>query len=330
MPRLILRRLLPLAAAGCLLSGIAPAGAFSQIGSEDGSNRQKTGIVSVPLPPLPGAATDTPRVETEPGPPTVVPPVTETPPKAATPEPDADAGTTDEGEVDTPDAEPVAPAATPAAPTPLVPAQGAPATDPAAPDGSAAAPATAPADAAATGAAGEVPPEGPSSDPGPEASDEALPPAKIYYGDEGLPPAVRDLRQKLLEVARSGDVEALRPYLQSGEDATVLTFGGAEGDPIELLKSASGDGEGVELLAILLEILQAGHVRNEPATDAEIFVWPYFTGVPIDKLTKPQKVELFELVTAGDYQEMLGFGAYNFYRVGISPDGKLQFFVAGD
>jgi hypothetical protein len=27
---------------------------------------------------------------------------------------------------------------------------------------------------------------------------------------------------------------------------------------------------------------------------------------------------------------MVAFGAYNFYRVGITPDGKLQFFVAGD
>jgi hypothetical protein len=158
----------------------------------------------------------------------------------------------------------------------------------------------------------------------------AGPPPDVVYGDDGLPGPVKDLRAKLMEIAKTGEVDGLRPYIEPGEDGTVLSFGGTEGDPIEFLKTASGDGEGVEVLAILLEVLQSGHVRNEPGTENEIYVWPYFASVAIDKLTKQQKVELFELVTAGDYQEMAAFGAYNFYRVGITPDGKLQFFVAGD
>lgn len=308
-----------LAAAVWLLAAPLPAAAFSQIGSQDGSDRQKDGIVSVPLPPLPGSAT---------------PPVAERP--AVTP---SDAAPTGVAPAAAAPASPVSPAAAPTAPA-TPPSSGAPAASPlTAP----APPSAEPAPDDGTTDEGEAPAE--TDDPGEGAADPAAaapdgdpaaaasantPPAQIFYGDDGLPPAVRDLRQKLIEICRSGDIEALRPYLQGGEDATVLTFGGAEGDPITLLKSASGDGEGVEMLAILLEVLQAGHVRSEPDTDGEIFVWPYFTGVPIDKLTNPQKVELFELVTAGDYQEMLGFGAYNFYRVGISPDGKLQFFVAGD
>jgi hypothetical protein len=35
-------------------------------------------------------------------------------------------------------------------------------------------------------------------------------------------------------------------------------------------------------------------------------------------------------VTAYDFREMQKFGSYNFFRAGISPDGRLQFFVAGD
>ena len=38
----------------------------------------------------------------------------------------------------------------------------------------------------------------------------------------------------------------------------------------------------------------------------------------------------FELVTAGDYQRMLENGAYDFYRVGISPEGRLEFFLMAD
>ncbi|MEC5291345.1 hypothetical protein VSX64_11750 [Aurantimonas sp. C2-6-R+9] len=153
---------------------------------------------------------------------------------------------------------------------------------------------------------------------------------EIAYGDDGLPAPVRDLRAKLIAIARAGEIEKLRPYIEAGEDGTVLSFGDVGGDPIEFLKQTSGDGEGLEILAILQEILQAGHVRVEPGADNEIYVWPYFTQVAIDSLSKSQLVELFELVTAGDYEAMKEFGAYNFYRVGISPDGRLSFFVAGD
>ncbi|MEH6719023.1 MAG: hypothetical protein V7704_09105 [Aurantimonas endophytica] len=154
--------------------------------------------------------------------------------------------------------------------------------------------------------------------------------ADIAYGEDSLPRPVRDLRARLIEIARSGEIERLRPYIESGEDGTVLSFGPAIDDPIEFLKASSGDGDGVETLAIMLEILEAGHARVEPNAPNEIFVWPYFTQVHLEDLTAPQKVELFELVTAGDYQGMLDFGGYNFYRLGITPDGRLAFFVSGD
>ena len=43
-----------------------------------------------------------------------------------------------------------------------------------------------------------------------------------------------------------------------------------------------------------------------------------------------QRVELFKIVTAGDFDDMKQFGAYIFYRVGITPAGQWTFFVAGD
>ena len=83
-------------------------------------------------------------------------------------------------------------------------------------------------------------------------------------------------------------------------------------------------------MAILLEVLESGHVRVDAGRDSEIYVWPYFTQVPLETLDKPKLVELFELVTAGDYQRMLENGAYDFYRVGISPEGRLEFFLMAD
>ncbi|MEH6725447.1 MAG: hypothetical protein V7703_04745, partial [Hyphomicrobiales bacterium] len=88
--------------------------------------------------------------------------------------------------------------------------------------------------------------------------------------------------------------------------------------------------EGQEILAILLEVLEAGYAQLDPGTESEIYVWPYFASVRLDTLTPQQRVELFTLVTAGDYEDMKAFGAYNFFRLGISPDGVWQFFIAGD
>lgn len=155
-------------------------------------------------------------------------------------------------------------------------------------------------------------------------------PLPISYGDDNLPTPVRDLRARLIEIARAGEIEALRPYLETGAEPTGLAVQPVEGDPIAFLKQTSGDGQGVEILAILLEVLLAGHVLVGEGTEEAIHVWPYFTQVPLDRLSKPQMVELFEIVTAGDYAFMVENGAYDFYRVGISPGGRLEFFLTGD
>ena len=71
-------------------------------------------------------------------------------------------------------------------------------------------------------------------------------------------------------------------------------------------------------------------VRVDEGTPQEMYVWPYFAHVPLQRLTSEQKVELFRIVTRSDYKKMKEFGAYIFYRVGIAPDGTWHFFVAGD
>src|SRR5690606_17635292 len=109
-----------------------------------------------------------------------------------------------------------------------------------------------------------------------------------------------------------------------------LSFGGVDGDPIEFLRQSSGDEQGHEILAILCEVLDAGFVQLDAGTPHELYVWPYFYAYPLDRLDARQRVELFRIVTAGDFEDMLAFGSYHFYRVGISPAGEWVFFVAGD
>lgn len=182
-----------------------------------------------------------------------------------------------------------------------------------------------------------TPAEAVEPEDGPETADPARPhidpeaaDPEIIYDLSRLPQSTRRMRELILEATKSGDVERLRPLLGMGDDATMLSFGGVEGDLIAHLKQLSGDGEGHEILAILEEVLEAGFVHLDAGKPEELYVWPYFFAVNIEKLTSPQRVELFRIVTAGDYEDMKNYGAYIFYRVGITPEGRWMFFVAGD
>lgn len=159
---------------------------------------------------------------------------------------------------------------------------------------------------------------------------EETPIPDVLYDISALPEPVQRMRKLLMEAARSGDIENLRPLIGTGANRTQMALGGLEGDPIEFLREISGDDEGQEILAILLEVLEAGFVHLDEGTERELYVWPYFFAIPLEELTAAQKVELFTVVTAGDYAEMRTFGAYIFYRTAITPDGEWLFFVAGD
>lgn len=159
---------------------------------------------------------------------------------------------------------------------------------------------------------------------------ETFPIPEIITDLSQVPFPVRKMRELILKAARSGDVEKLRPYLGYGEDVTMLSLGGFDEDPIEFLKSLSGDKEGHEILAIMSEILEAPLVKIEEQAGNAVYVWPYYYSYPFDKLTPEQRVRLFRIITYGDYEEMLSFGSYIFYRLGITPQGRWRFFVAGD
>ncbi|WP_420959969.1 hypothetical protein [Brucella sp. IR073] len=163
----------------------------------------------------------------------------------------------------------------------------------------------------------------------PQVKENGTPPV-VEYDYSKLPAPVREMRERILTAAKSGDIEALRPLIGTGDNMTTLSLSGYEGDPIEYLKSLSGDSDGREVLAILVDLLDTGYVHLDAGGQNELYVWPYFFAYPIDKLTPQQMVELYQILTAGDFEEMKTFGAYVFYRIGIRPDGKWDFFVAGD
>jgi hypothetical protein len=154
-------------------------------------------------------------------------------------------------------------------------------------------------------------------------------PPEIVTDLTRLPAPVARTRARILEAARSGDVEKLATVMQSGETVPIFTFGD-EKSPLIYWRANYPDSGGVEVLAILINILETGFVRIDPGTPQDMYVWPYFAFTPLKSLTPEQKVALFRIVTGADYKEMNEFGAYIFYRLGIAPDGTWHFFVSGD
>jgi hypothetical protein len=153
---------------------------------------------------------------------------------------------------------------------------------------------------------------------------------EVSYDLGKLPAPVREMHDKIVEAAKSGDIEKLRPLIGSGNEQTQLSLTEIEGDPITFLHDLSGDTDGQEILAILEMLLEAGYVHINVGKADEAYVWPYFYAMPLSRLNARQRVELFKIVTAGDYEDMKTYDAYVFYRVGITPQGRWAFFVAGD
>lgn len=144
-----------------------------------------------------------------------------------------------------------------------------------------------------------------------------------------LPPAVARTRERILAAARTGDLQKVVDVMRENESLPVFAFS-EDKDPIEFWKASYPDSEGIEALSILITVLETAFVHVDAGTPQEVYLWPYFARLPLKALTPQQRVELFRIVTGADYKDMIEFGAYSFYRLGIAPDGSWQFFVSGD
>ncbi len=155
------------------------------------------------------------------------------------------------------------------------------------------------------------------------------PSGEIIRDMSQLPAPVRQMRDKIIEAAASGDIQRLRPLVNIGPNQTLVMNADSD-DPVEMLKSFAGDADGQEILAIFIDLLSTAAVRLEAGKPDEVYVWPYFAGTPLSSLTPPERVELLRIITAGDLLGMEETGTYNFYRIGISPDGQWKFVAGGE
>jgi len=150
----------------------------------------------------------------------------------------------------------------------------------------------------------------------------------IRYDVDALPPAVAETRRSLIEAARTGDVEALRPLFEDQRTPPLVADFSYVDDPVAHLRNQSGDEDGQEILAILLELLEAGYVHVGPDSGGT-YVWPYFAEVPLGDLDPQHYVEVYRILTSIDVEELQRIGAYTFFRIGIAHDGRIRYFSAG-
>jgi hypothetical protein len=144
-----------------------------------------------------------------------------------------------------------------------------------------------------------------------------------------LPQDVQAMRTRLLKAATGGDIGALKTIIDAQSEPPTLSFGGAD-DPIAFLKSASADGNGVELLAIMANMLSAPYAIIGATSPDPSYVWPYLAAADVSKLTPEQWVDAYRLLPAETAKDLPEAGSYYYWRVFIDENGDWSAFVAGD
>jgi hypothetical protein len=148
---------------------------------------------------------------------------------------------------------------------------------------------------------------------------------QVLYDLEALPDPIKSTLQGIVEAAQSGNIDEMLPVLQENELPPMLAAT-AVSDPIAFWKKASADGEGRDILAAMLNVFSSGFVRTGEGKDA-IYVWPYFAGIDLSKLTPAEEVDLFRIVPPAQVLEMKKTGKYTYYRAGIGGDGVWHYFL---
>lgn len=143
---------------------------------------------------------------------------------------------------------------------------------------------------------------------------------RIVLPDEQLPSAVADTRHRMFDAAIACDYGALQAIALEGRPGFTFSYG-AETSAADYWRGE--EERGGRPLEILVRLLAQPFTRNE----AELYAWPpAYTERP----TEADWNELEGIYGRAQIDSWREMGTYLGYRVGISPAGEWQFFVAGD
>ena len=148
---------------------------------------------------------------------------------------------------------------------------------------------------------------------------------KVLYDFNALPDPVKRMLEQIVVAAESGEIETMRPVLESNELKPMVAAAHVE-DPIEFWKRASADGAGRDVLAAMLNVIASGFVRVDQGQN-QMYVWPYFAETGLSGLSPSQEVELYRIVPPSLAVAMKRSGRYSYYRLGIAPNGVWHYFL---
>ena len=141
---------------------------------------------------------------------------------------------------------------------------------------------------------------------------------------EGLPGAVAATRDAMLAAAEAGDHEALAAL---ADESFRYSFGGpVEGGPVAFwknLETATGERPLDDLAAIL---------RMPYTLSQGYYVWPFVYSAEDLSALSQHEIELLQpVLEPGELEANAESGiGWLGWRAGITPDGRWEFFVAGD
>jgi hypothetical protein len=140
--------------------------------------------------------------------------------------------------------------------------------------------------------------------------------------DDGIPPAVAEMRQDVYKAAVRHDYKALRSLL---DPATFSYSFGESGEPIGYWREQ--EAAEIPLVGDFLPV--ALHSRFSRIED--IFMWPSAAAKEPSAWTEADLESMRKLgYTDEDIRSFEQYGGYTGWRVGIRADGTWLFFISGD
>ncbi|MEO1204882.1 MAG: hypothetical protein AAFV45_00985 [Pseudomonadota bacterium] len=144
-----------------------------------------------------------------------------------------------------------------------------------------------------------------------------------------LPEPVLEMRDTILEAVASGKIEDLRLALDWNELRPDLGID-RQVDAIEHFKAVSTDGTGLDILAILADLLDSPPAKLQVGRDFEnnaIYVWPGLAEADLLSLSDQQKVGIHRLMPPDKASRIIKSGIWSWYRLAIGADGTWHLFA---
>ena len=111
---------------------------------------------------------------------------------------------------------------------------------------------------------------------------------EILRDISALPAAVTRMRAAILSAAMSGEADALRIPVEMNEIPPMIATEKIA-DPVAYWKKISGDGQGREIMAIMVELFRTGFVRKAPARAATCMSGRILPNIPSISSRRPRR-----------------------------------------